>query len=68
LTERRIDVLRALYAHDGLKAAAAELGIAVSTLKTHIERICELTGTAGRQDAIFWGCRRGLVGPGARTP
>lgn len=61
LSAREQDVLRAVA--DGLTnaEAAAVLGIAAATLKTHLDRIFEKTGASGRAAAVAIGLRRGWI-------
>lgn len=61
LSERERDVLRCIA--DGLTnaEAAAVLGVAPATLKTHLDRIFDKTGASGRAGAVATGLRRGWI-------
>ena len=61
LSSREQDVLRCIA--DGLTnaEAAAALGIAPATLKTHLDRIFDKTGAPGRAAAVAVGLRRGWI-------
>lgn len=61
LSERERQVLQLVA--DGLTnaEAAAELGIAPATLKTHLDRVFERTGTSRRSAAVAVAVRRGWI-------
>lgn len=61
LSNREREVLRCVA--DGLTnaEAAACLGVAPATLKTHLDRIFDKTGAAGRAAAVATGLRRGWI-------
>lgn len=61
LSDRERDVLRRIA--DGLTnaEAAAVLGVAPATLKTHLDRIFDKTAASGRAAAVATGLRRGWI-------
>lgn len=61
LTDRELDVLKALA--DGLvnKEIAARLGISSSTVKFHLQAIFAKLGVRTRAEAVSQGLRRGVV-------
>ncbi|MBI3947732.1 MAG: helix-turn-helix transcriptional regulator [Armatimonadetes bacterium] len=61
LTARQVEVLRAVYWHGSVPAAAAVLGISPKTVNAHLDHIYERTGVHGRLQAAVWACRRGLL-------
>ena len=61
LTERELDVLRAVARGDGNKQIAAALGIAEPTVKVHLVHIFEKLGVENRTTAARVGRERGLI-------
>jgi len=61
LTPREIEVLTALAAGLGNKAAARRLGISPHTVKFHIESLFRKLGTVTRAEAVAKGLRRQIV-------
>lgn len=52
LSDREIDVLRALHDHPGPSGVAAELGMSVNTAKTHVRNVYRKLGASSRQEAV----------------
>jgi DNA-binding CsgD family transcriptional regulator len=61
LTERELDVLRALAEGLGNKQIGARLGISPSTVKYHLQSIFAKLGVRTRSEAVSYGLRRGVV-------
>jgi DNA-binding NarL/FixJ family response regulator len=61
LTERELEVLRALAEGLGNKQVGARLGIGTSTVKSHLEAIYAKLGARTRSEAVSRGLRAGLV-------
>ena len=61
LTDRELDVLRALAEGLGNKHIAARLGISGSTVKYHLQAIFAKLGVRTRSEAVSHGLRRGVV-------
>lgn len=61
LTERELDVLRALAEGLGNKQIAARLGISSSTVKYHLQSIFAKLDVRTRSEAVSYGLRRGVV-------
>ncbi len=61
LTERELEVLRAIAEGLGNKQVAARLGISASTVKSHLEAIYAKLGAHTRSEAVSRGLRAGLV-------
>ena len=61
LTERELDVLRALADGLGNKQIGARLGISSSTVKYHLQSIFAKLGVRTRSEAVSYGLRNGVV-------
>jgi DNA-binding NarL/FixJ family response regulator len=61
LTDRELEVLRALAEGLGNKQIAARLGISASTVKYHLQAIFGKLGVSTRSEAVSYGLRRGVV-------
>lgn len=61
LTERELDVLRALAEGLGNKQIGARLGISPSTVKYHLQAIFSKLGVRTRSEAVSYGLRHGVV-------
>ena len=61
LTERELDVLRALAEGLGNKHIGARLGISSSTVKYHLQSIFAKLGVRTRSEAVSYGLRNGVV-------
>jgi HD-GYP domain-containing protein (c-di-GMP phosphodiesterase class II)/DNA-binding CsgD family transcriptional regulator len=63
LTAREVDVLRLLARGSSNKEIASELGIAVRTVKHHLEHVYEKIGVANRAGAALFAVRQDLLSP-----
>ncbi len=61
LTTRQLDVLRRLAEGDSNRTAAAALGIAETTVKTHVRALLTRLGAESRTQAVAFARRRGLL-------
>ena len=61
LTERELEVLRLIAAGASNRDIADRLFISENTVKNHVRRILEKTGTRSRTGAVAHGVRQGLV-------
>jgi ATP/maltotriose-dependent transcriptional regulator MalT len=61
LTVRQVQVLGAVWQHGSLKEAAHELGISVTTLRTHLDTICTRLGVEGSKAAVRTAVQQGLI-------
>ncbi|HYW50183.1 MAG TPA: response regulator transcription factor [Gemmatimonadaceae bacterium] len=61
LTDRELEVLRALAEGLGNKQIAARLGISPSTVKYHLQAIFAKLDVRTRSEAVSYGLRRGVV-------
>jgi two-component system, NarL family, nitrate/nitrite response regulator NarL len=61
LTDRELEVLRALAEGLGNKHIGARLGISPSTVKYHLQAIFAKLGVRTRSEAVSYGLRRGVV-------
>ncbi len=61
LTERELDVLRAMATGATNREIAAELHLSYSTVKTHVERVLGKLDVANRMQAVREAARTGLV-------
>jgi DNA-binding NarL/FixJ family response regulator len=61
LTDRELEVLRALAEGLGNKHIGAQLGISPSTVKYHLQAIFAKLGVSTRSEAVSYGLRRGVV-------
>lgn len=61
LTDRERDVLVSLATSRSLHDIAAQLGVAPSTVKTHLRAVYVKFGVTSRREAVAAGRRRGLV-------
>jgi DNA-binding NarL/FixJ family response regulator len=61
LSERELEVLRLVALGWENAAIAAELGLAVGTVKNHIVAIYSKLGVHSRVEAVVWALREGLV-------
>jgi DNA-binding CsgD family transcriptional regulator len=61
LTDRELDVLRALSEGLGNKQIGARLGISSSTVKYHLQSIFTKLGVRTRSEAVSYGLRHGVV-------
>jgi DNA-binding NarL/FixJ family response regulator len=68
LTQREIDILRALA--EGLSNAeiAARVWLSPETVKTHVKSILGKLGVRDRTQAVVWAYRTGFVDPAADHP
>jgi two-component system NarL family response regulator len=64
LTERELEVLRLIAAGASNRDIADRLFISENTVKNHVRRILEKTGTRSRTGAVAHGVRQGLVSMG----
>jgi len=66
LTEREVEVLRALA--EGLSNAeiARRVWLSPETVKTHVKAILGKLGVRDRTQAVVWAYRTGFVGPGQK--
>ena len=62
LTERELAVVRLLGQRLSYAEIAAELTVAQSTVKTHVNHIYGKFGVSGRKEAILTADRLGLIG------
>lgn len=61
LSVREVDVLFELADGATNPEIAERLGITVSTVKTHLKRVCEALGASDRHAAVQAGYRAGLL-------
>lgn len=61
LTPRELEILELLAHGDPVKVLADRLSISVHTLRTHIHRILEKTGTRSQMEAVATARRYGLI-------
>lgn len=61
LTDRELEVLRALAEGMGNKQIGARLGISPSTVKYHLQAIFAKLGVRTRSEAVSYGLRHGVV-------
>ncbi len=61
LTDRELEVLRALAEGLGNKQIGARLGISPSTVKYHLQAIFAKLGVRTRSEAVSYGLRHGVV-------
>jgi DNA-binding CsgD family transcriptional regulator len=61
LTDRELEVLRALAEGLGNKHIGARLGISASTVKYHLQAIFSKLGVRTRSEAVSYGLRHGVV-------
>lgn len=61
LTPRELEILEQLARGDPINALAERLSISVHTLRTHIHRILEKTGTRSQMEAVALARRFGLI-------
>ena len=61
LTDRELEVLRALAEGLGNKQIGGRLGISPSTVKYHLQAIFAKLGVRTRSEAVSYGLRRGIV-------
>ncbi len=61
LTDRELEVLRALAEGLGNKQIGGRLGISPSTVKYHLQAIFSKLGVRTRSEAVSYGLRRGVV-------
>ena len=61
LTDRELEVLRALAEGLGNKHIGAQLGISPSTVKYHLQAIFAKLGVRTRSEAVSYGLRHGVV-------
>jgi two-component system NarL family response regulator len=61
LTDREHDVLEGIAAGFSDKQIAAELGVGVETVRTHVKGIFNKLGAGSRVQALALGLRYGLV-------
>jgi two-component system, NarL family, nitrate/nitrite response regulator NarL len=61
LTDRELDVLRALAEGLGNKQIGGRLGISSSTVKYHLQSIFSKLGVRTRSEAVSYGLRHGVV-------
>ena len=63
LSEREIEVLKAVAEGHANKVIAMDLGISVETVKTHLARSLGKLGAQDRTDAVVRAIRRGILKP-----
>jgi DNA-binding NarL/FixJ family response regulator len=61
LSPREQDVLELLSRARSNREIAAELGVSVETVKSHLERLYRRLGVSGRTDAVAKGLREGMI-------
>jgi two-component system nitrate/nitrite response regulator NarL len=61
LTARELEVLELIAAGDSVPAIAKRLYLSTSTVKTHVQRLCEKLGVGGQAAAVAEAMRRGLL-------
>jgi DNA-binding NarL/FixJ family response regulator len=61
LTEREVEVLRAVAAGKSNKLIAAELAIAEGTVKTHMKSILPKLDASDRTHAVMIALKRGIL-------
>jgi DNA-binding NarL/FixJ family response regulator len=61
LTERELEILRAMARGAANKEIAAELGISENTVKTHISHLFQKLGARDRTEAVTRALSRGLI-------
>lgn len=64
LTDREVDVVRAVARGRTNTEIAADLYISLSTVKTHLNHVHAKLGARNRVEVAAWAWRRGLVRPG----
>lgn len=60
-TARELEVLELIAAGDSVPVIAKKLYLSTSTVKTHVQRLCEKLGVAGQTAAVAEAMRRGLL-------
>jgi DNA-binding CsgD family transcriptional regulator len=63
LSERQVEVLKAVARVGNSRAAAASLNLSEATVKRHLANIYERMGVASRLEAVGAGVRIGLLSP-----
>jgi len=61
LTAREREVLGLIAAGDSVPVIARKLDLSTSTVKTHMQRLCDKLGVAGQAAAVAEAMRRGLL-------
>lgn len=61
LTARELEVLALVAGGGSGPAIAKQLGVSPSTVKTHLQRLCEKLGVTGQAAAVAEAMRRGLL-------
>ncbi|HEV2591037.1 MAG TPA: response regulator transcription factor, partial [Gaiellaceae bacterium] len=61
LTEREVEIVKAVSRGLSNKAIAAELWITVQTVKFHLTSVYRKLGISNRTEAASWALRTGLV-------
>ncbi len=61
LTGRELEVLGLIAAGASVPAVARQLYLSTSTVKTHVQRLCDKLGVAGQAAAVAEAMRRGLL-------
>ncbi|GAA0224591.1 response regulator transcription factor [Cryptosporangium japonicum] len=61
LTEREVDVLRALAEGWSNAEIAAALSVSVETVRTHVKRVLTKLGVRDRTQAVVWAYRTGFL-------
>jgi DNA-binding NarL/FixJ family response regulator len=68
LTDRELEVLRAVTRGRSNAEIGEELYLSEATVKTHVTRILAKLGVRGRVQAVVLAYESGLVEPGAGSP
>ena len=61
LTRRELEVLRQISLGKSAKEIAAELGVSVRTIGSHVRSLLGKSGSASRAQATAWGARAGII-------
>lgn len=64
LTERELEILRLVARGHSNEAMSARLVISPHTVKTHVKRVMQKTGSHDRAQLVVWAFDAGIVAPG----